>query len=356
MDLNGGLGAVTDNLIYGYNFTEKLTGTPHGNGEDYWAVMHEWGTNTFWAYLINEAGLDTLPVASNAGSPHTAAYGVCDADMNYQGEMKISNAGDRLALCTTNNACMPPLDDPPPSIVQLFHFDDQTGEVIYWMNLPGHHMSYGLDFSVDGSKLYVAGSDTVVHYVDQYDLNAGDTVDIAASRTRIFGAIYWLITSQRPNAMAFAPDGRLYVAHWGTSLDAIMAPDAPGTECGYTEAFFLVSAPEPHFGSHWNQLKRYHDSEYKRPSTVGIPSITQRPGFTAWPNPTASLLQISLPQDLASPGIRILDTIGRTVYEPGQQAVRAGTIDVSGLANGLYTVSLLDGGQVLGATRLVVQH
>ena len=355
MALNDGLGGVTSSFSFGENYTEKLSGTPHGNGTDYWALTHEWGSSAFRAYRIAAAGLDTVPVVSLAGSPHTEAYGDCPDWMNTQGEMKCSYLGDHVALCTQNRSCIEASWAIQPSIVQLFHFNDLTGEVSYWMDLPGHHMTYGLDFSQDGSKLYVAGSDTVVHYVDQYDLAAGDTTAIIGSRYRVYDSIYTQIGSNRPNAMAFAPDGRLYVSHLGTSLDAILHPDLPGADCGYTEGFFPLGNMH-YFATHCNQLKRYHDSEYKRPGTVGIPVVEQEPGFAAWPNPAATVLHLRLPQDLASPAIRIHDATARIVYEPGRQAVRAGTIDVSGLANGLYTVSLLDGGQVLGATRLVVQH
>jgi hypothetical protein len=206
MSLNGGSGSVVSNTIFGVNFTEKLAGTPHSNGVDYWAVFHEWGTNAFRSYIIGQDGLDTVPSVSYAGSPHTSAYGECNLNSNFQGEMKLSYAGDRLALCNPNHTCDDPVVAVVPSIVQLFHFNDSTGMVTYWMNLPEHRLSYGLDFSPDGSKLYVSGADNTVHYVDQYDLNAGDTASISASRFRVFSSTYSDLYAVRPSAMAFAPD------------------------------------------------------------------------------------------------------------------------------------------------------
>lgn len=354
MALNGGLGGVTASVSFGANYTEKLCGTPHGNGTDYWALTHEWGTNAFRAYRIDAAGLDTVPMVSLAGSPHTEAYGDC-LRTNYQGEMKFSYAGHLIALCTQNTPCEEGSWAIQPAIVQLFHFNDLTGDVSYWMDLPDHHMTYGLDFSQDGSKLYVAGSDSAVHYVDQYDLDAGDTTAIIGSRYRVYDSTYTEISSLRPSAMSFAPDGRLYVSLLGTSLDAILFPDLPGADCGYTEGFFPLGDMH-YFATHCNQLKRYHDSEYKRPGTVGFPSVVQAPGFGAWPNPAASVLHLGLPNGIVSPDIHICDATGRTVHVAGPQAARTGTIDVSSLANGLYTVSLLDGSRILGATRVVVQR
>ena len=355
MSLNSGLGGVTSNTIFGQHFTEKLTGTPHGNGTDYWAVMHEWETNAFRAYVIGENGLDTVPVVSNAGSPHTSEYDVCPNLMNFQGEMKLSYNGDRLALCNANFVCDSDLSAIIPSIVQLFHFNDLTGEVTYWMNLPGHAYSYGLDFSQDGSKLYVSGADpgNMAHYVDQYDLS-GDTASILASRFRVYATPYTVINHDRPNAMAFAPDGRLYVSHLGTSLDAIQYPDLPGIACGYTPAFFPLSHPH-YFAAHWNQLKRYHDSEYKR-DDVGLGAEPKKALFNAWPNPAAGNLQVTIPSRVASPRLVVTDALGRPVREFGTQTMRSGILDVSTLANGLYTLTLYDGHTVAGSDRLVVHH
>ncbi len=111
------------------------------------------------AYRETMAGLDTNAVVSHAGAIHSAAYGGCDSDMNYQGEMKFSYLGDRLALGNQNVQCQPDIEQLQPAIVQLFHFDDLTADVSYWMNLPGHHLTYGLDFSHDGTRLVSSSGD-----------------------------------------------------------------------------------------------------------------------------------------------------------------------------------------------------
>jgi hypothetical protein len=343
---------VGGEVTFGYNLTERLTGTPHANGSDYWILMHEWKSDKFLAHQLSSTGLDTIPVVSHAGAVHSANYGTCETNRNRIGEMKFSYAGDKVAICSANMVCGTPVLQ--PNIVQLFRFNDTTGEVSYWMTLLDHLRTYGIEFSQDGSKLYIPGVDEADRYVDQYDLSLPDTTSIQGSRTRVFAVPYNGELSQAtPCAVELAPNGKIYVSHSGTSLDVIQWPDLPGSACGYEQGGLALPSPI-HYLSHTNQIKRYHDSEFRR-DDVGLGAELKEPSFAIWPNPATSSIRLRLPENLTTPRVRIHDNTGRLLRKESGHVVLNSTVDVSSLASGMYTVSLLDGGRMVGKARLVVQ-
>lgn len=348
----GAAAVVSDEVSFGYNLTERLTGTPHANGTDYWVLMHEWKSDKFLAHQISADGLDTIPVVSHAGAVQSADYGGCATSSNRQGEMKCSYQGDLIAVTSLNWICGS--DTLRPGLAQVFHFDDATGLVAYWFTLPMHHQAYGVEFSQDGGKLYLPGIDSLVRYVDQYDLLAGDTTAIKDSRTRIFSIPFVGTSSDpTPSAMELAPNGKIYVTHTGNSLDAINAPNAQGLACDYVQDAILFPNPHSQVG-HTNQIKRYHDSEFNELHT-GFGLVTQPAHFAIWPNPASSSIRLRMPMNLVSPLVRIHDSTGRLLREVSGQVTLSGSMDVSGLASGLYSVSLLDGSAVVGQARLVIQ-
>lgn len=356
MTLDGGTGDVVPGSwqIFTDSLTEKLTGTPHANGLDYWVLTHEWDTDEFQAYLVSPSGLDTIPVSSHAGSPHVRFYILPNFNNNLQGQMKFNVAGDRIAL-TTQNASSP---QPAPCIVQLFNFNDATGQVSYRMTFPEHYRSYGIEFSGDGSKLYVSGYDSVYHYVDQYDLSLDDTLAIQNSRTRVYAydhSTQFDHAWDRPHGMALAPDGRIYVTRayemnpWFAIIDQ---PNEAGLACNFIWNGLNVS-PAKLLGSHCNQMKRYHDSPY----TAGIHEPAQQPPYSLSPNP------ISGPCWIDGKGLRgALEVCWRDAT--GREVLRAhavgngfgAALDATPLSNGIYTIQLLQRNAVIGTVRAVVQR
>ncbi len=349
MTAEAGQGGVVLDETFGYNLAEKLTGTPHANGTDYWVLLHEWQSDKFLAYQVG-AGLDTVPVISETGAVHASSNAFCPYNRNFQGEMKMSYRGDRIALCTQNAPCGN--DSLQPSIVQVFSFDDVTGAVQYRMTLTGHAMSYGLEFSQDGSKLYVSGTDAQDRYVDQYELNSPDTSAVQNSRTRIFSTSYNGIPGGlRPNAMELAPNGKIYVSHTGNGLDVIDFPGTSGVACGYSmEA--LPFANYHYFSGHANHIKRYHDSEF----TVGVSEGSAADVLRCWPSPASDgRVWLSIPAQYAHGSTRIHDDQGRLVRQ--NMGIKAGvqSLDLAGLAPGLYTVLVSDGTEHIGQARLFLE-
>lgn len=266
--------------------------------------------------------------------------------------MKFSLAGDRVAL-TTPNLSSP---QPAPCIVQLFQFDDTTGTVSYEMTFPGHRRSYGIEFSGDGSKLYVSGIDSMEHYVDQYDLSLDDTTAIQNSRHRVYAFAYAIDPMMDwPGAMVLAPDGRVYLTHHFSStswMGIIDQPDVVGPGCGLVWNALDIS-PSALVHSFCNQMKRYHDSEF----TAGLHPPAPRPALNLWPNPIETHAWLDGVPERGAVQVRWRDTAGRGLREEQLQGNGFGVLlTVGELSDGVYTVELLHSGDRLGVVRAMVRR
>jgi gliding motility-associated-like protein len=194
---------VIKDIVLFTRSTERLAALEGGNG--YWLLAHEYGNNTFRAYLISENGIGT-PVISSAGSVHSI-----NDPLSGQAGMKFSNGGDRVAVALIEGQ-----DD----FVEVFSFDQQTGEITdleYTIDLndggPGNDEVYDVHFSLGGDKLYAtmnnrntgsAGGRIIEYRVD----TASTDATRLASRTNIAQGINGTNFGQ----IQTGPDGQLYVA------------------------------------------------------------------------------------------------------------------------------------------------
>ena len=97
--------------------------------------------------------------------------------------------------------------------------------------------TYGVSFSPDNSKLYIAEwqSPKVIY---QYNLLAGNGHPDSVVNSRI------LISTPpiAPSALQLAPDGKIYVARFPSdTLSVIHNPNALGASCNYEEAAFYLN-------------------------------------------------------------------------------------------------------------------
>lgn len=219
MKLDSGRGdvvALQKNIKLRNNVTEKLTAALHRNGKDYWIVLHDWKSDVFAAYLINENGLQTeTPVISNVGSVHDGST------LNTQGYMKANPDGTNLALALEETG-----------VLEIFDFDNETGKVSspISMKLPDKSYVYGIEFSPDGSLLYASAAGTGEIY--QYNLQAGSEEAIRASAL--------IIGKTNPSAwigaLQIATDGKIYFTVYKTPyLGVIANPNTSGADCGFDQ-------------------------------------------------------------------------------------------------------------------------
>lgn len=153
---NSGNGDVTskNNLIpipSGNYASEKMIAVRHGNGRDWWLIVHD-DTTAFCKYLITPSGV-TQSSFQNIGSK-------CDGLKSY-GQMQISPNGEKLIVCGAN-------------VIDLYNFDRCTGTISNWeylgdsLNTPTGNGYYGCSFSPNSQLLYLSNIDSLF----QYDLNS----------------------------------------------------------------------------------------------------------------------------------------------------------------------------------------
>ncbi|MES2681776.1 MAG: T9SS type A sorting domain-containing protein [Bacteroidota bacterium] len=221
MNLDNGNGAVTvKNVFMSEYLSEKLAGTIHCNGIDYWVMTHNRGTE-FRSFLVNNAGVNLTPVISNIPTPNFLSLLV--------GWMKFSPNGKKVGWARGNGQ--------PGTSFELFDFDNSTGIVSGALQLaafttpssPGG--PYGCEFSPDGTKFYGArvfnNSNIVPPVIYQWNLCAGSNPAIVASQ--------FTISSPGENyGMQLAMDGKIYMnCEAGYSMSVINNPNAPGAACNF---------------------------------------------------------------------------------------------------------------------------
>ncbi len=218
MSLRDGLGEIieTKALTPNLQMTERLTGTGtcSRQGMVYWVLTLERLNGTFYAFRIDPDGLAEQPVTSQVGEHIVASRaGV--------GQMKLSPDGTMLAVSHFERN---------EHSLQLFRFNPANGRVSdpLIIELPDVNLMYGLSFSPDNSRLYVAGLNSAVHQltVSNYDEAAIRSSIVALPRSGL----------AQTGQMQIGPDGRIYLTrvNWPT-LDVINFPNRAGLACELSE-------------------------------------------------------------------------------------------------------------------------
>ena len=201
MSLAAGKGSVTiKNVILDQNVSERLHGARHCNGRDYWIVTTRDTSNEFLAFLLTPNGLQSTPVVSKTGPKLSSRF-----------SLKISPTGNKIGVIDYLFA-------------MLYDFDASNGQVSHPLLLNDTTVSYGGEFSPDGTKFYA--SDYYKNEVVQWTVCGADSV-IRASYTSIFKGLTGL-------AMQLAPDKKIYCALGATSISVINFPNLAGTSAGYS--------------------------------------------------------------------------------------------------------------------------
>jgi len=209
MSLNGGLGDILPaqkNVLLFNTTSEKLHVVPTADSCGYWLLTHDSPGNTFAAFKITQNGIEATPVLSSVGG----------AQGNGAGHFKINRQFNKLAMGNLFD-----------STVELFDFNNATGVVsnplIWDYNFP-NGLIYGVEFSPDGTKLYVSNIERII----QYDISQTGAAAIEASAFNISqnaGVGY------QPATLQLGPDNKIYIA--AASLDAIQFPNQSGASSGF---------------------------------------------------------------------------------------------------------------------------
>lgn len=208
MTLDNGLGAVVSgqkNIFLFQTTSEKLEVVPASDKQSYWLLTHDEPGNSFYAFRINATGIQNTPVVSTVGNTQS----------NGAGHMKINRQFNKLAIGVTFS-----------SALELFDFNNTTGVVsnpITWNYTLTSPLIYGIEFSPDGSKLYVTNLDKLL----QFDISLN-------SASAIQNSVYQFNTGfAQPAALQLGPDDKIYL-NVG-SISVINCPNSPGASCGFQE-------------------------------------------------------------------------------------------------------------------------
>lgn len=214
--LHGGLGNVVQgekNIVLQTFTTESVVALTHANGRDLWVIVHAIVGPTYHAFLLNDQGINTTPVTSDAGS--------LPFPSNTEDQMEGAHSGTQLVHIAWG-------------VCDLLNFDPTSGVVSSGRDLAAEFAfptgGYDAVFSPDDSKIYVTtgGFTTVLRQLDLVT-NTNTTLGTLPIESGGYGGIQ------------LGPDGKVYVARrLRYYLDVIHAPNLPGAACGHVEQGLLM--------------------------------------------------------------------------------------------------------------------
>ena len=352
MTLDAGLGAVEGAemewfMKYPNYASGKLSAAPHANGSDYWVLLHEQWTNAFFAYQLTPQGLDSIPVISYAGVSHDPAH--------YDGQIVVSYAGDLSATTACYNAEPFPGDS---NYLQLFHFDNSLGEMEFLFDIPGFRKPFGVEFSPDGSKLYVTDEYSTpgsIHLLLwQFDLADLDPSAVLSSKEIVWHDSTLFSFSNSYKILALAPDGKIYYRHRSDTsyLGVVNDPNQTAAACAFVENGFLCSNDS--IRGLPNLCKRYHDSE--APWTLITSPRPADGGLRIIPNPMTETAMLMTRNDRHPEKLNWFDTSGRLVHIATIDGMNESVlIDRGSLRSGPYFIEVLDARGVIGLVKIMIR-
>lgn len=357
-----GLGAVVQkNISLASGLTEKLTGTAHANGRNYWVLAHRLNSNEFLAWPVTAAGVGA-PVVSAVGSPHTLDPNDL-ISRNWGGHMKLSPDGRQLACAVAcRNSCP----------FEVFDFDPATGQVANPRQLDRLAFQYALSYSPDNTKLYLTaftvlpeGDFITSERLFQYDLAQSPPQRAFIRRNGLgepnpsepFGS-----GGGNARSLQLGPDGRLYfdrVANTTETLTVINYPNRAGAACGFEEhRFDFLAGHTEGLGPARREIAslfpNYMDHIFNGlEATEWADSPVSDGELRVYPNPTTGrvTLSLGLGDDCgpARPGqLALFTAIGQTLVAGQAADFSAGPVkwNLGGLAAGLYLARVEVGGRV----------
>ncbi len=199
---NNGLGAASANTFLNSVNSAEVAAVYDSAGGFWVATDSVMGSGSYMlAYHITTTGIVQKPVVSAAGAGPGAT-------------LKFSDDGEEAAEAI-----------PGSNEVIVYSFNKQTGAFTVKYTLTNINSPYALEFSQDGSKLYVSTGSSGHLY--GYDLTMGSSALVNSAR--------YLLTNDSTigyYAMQLAPNGTIYIATDNGYLSTIGAPteDSAGVQ------------------------------------------------------------------------------------------------------------------------------
>jgi hypothetical protein len=334
--------------------------TKHANGKDWWLVKQgkaALGTrhNYLYRYLIKA---DTIegPFLQNLDSADNAAPETAYAQMNF------SEDGSKIIFGNGSD-------------FSLGDFDRCTG-LVSNSKFIKHPRGHTYQYAGDSNIYYINPADTIAGVADslfngvgispnnrfayistdariyQYDTWEPDSTlrwytiingpDTCCPNTP---AEYWM---QALSNIMQGPDGRLYVGAGGAPSHAwqvIHKPNLKGAMCQFQVKGFRPDTGALYFGMYNYQIVNVPNMPNYNlgplpnqaicwPTTISNTTLPQ--GISYWPNPTHGLLNITYTYTPHALPYTLYNTMGMQVQQGMLQPTITNTININGLAIGLY--------------------
>lgn len=201
------LGEVTNKntLLWSGNCDEGMCLVNKPNTNDYWLIVNEDKSATYYIWPLTGAGI---------GTPQTQTFAVTGATMI----ISFSKVAQKISATGYGNRA-----------ITLIDFNPNTGTLSNEVNLGAAYGNFtSTRFSPDGTKLYSARTDTRSLY--QYDFNTSTFTDMG--------------TCCYAHDLKMGPDGKMYHIHTYNDAQPMAVIDFPdssaiGNACNYHKITFI---------------------------------------------------------------------------------------------------------------------
>ncbi|MEO8088255.1 MAG: T9SS type A sorting domain-containing protein [Bacteroidota bacterium] len=324
----------------------RVSACKHANGVDYWVMVHEFFTNSFYKVLVRA---DTMIV-------DTQSIGMINSNIslnNYYGQAIFNSMGTKYAVEINDttvelydfNRCSGLLSN--PAIIS--HLDTtQAG---------GGLALTGSAFSASGQYLYV-NNNYIIRQYDAYAANVLATEQVVAVWDTFSAPCCGVPTTFF--MMQLAPDNRIYVSQsiGNDILHYIEFPDSAGMACHVVQnSFFTPTLNTFSFPNIVNyDLMNDTTSLCDTILSVGKPEFAVGNQIKVFPNPTTDYFWVNYSLSVSDKAVlEIYDELGNRV----QQNVLYGhsktlLVHLANLREGVYYYKVVSKGTILGNGKLLV--
>ncbi|MEM8510515.1 MAG: T9SS type B sorting domain-containing protein [Bacteroidota bacterium] len=254
--------------------SEKVTGVYNFTNNFYWVITHF--QNAFYAYRVDENGVDPNPVISTVG-PNENNFA------NGRGTLKISPNAAKIAM---SYLIVSPRYD---TSLYVFDFDVATGQVTNPIAAVDHTRAYyGLEFSSNSKKLYASGvnfdTDNTLGLIDilQFDLEKPDFFSNETTLLRFSSNGTTFVSG----GLQIGVDKKIYHTLFNKKLSVIERPNQDGPLAGAKKFSIDLGGRQSLFG-----LPNFVQSFFE--TIVRIENFCFGEAMTFTPDDATNILDIS---------------------------------------------------------------
>jgi len=224
MTFNGGLGKVTKKrtvLLKDEIYGTGIRAVKHGNGHDWWILLHRYDTDEFMVYLVTREGI-LGPYIQRIGRTNAIIGG------DYPKQKVFSQDGTMFGRVFRFG------------MIEIFKFDRCTGKLKLWKtwNEPNTDTQFfcggmcGCSFSDDNNVFYASTSLQLFQYNLTAD-NPGTTSFLVDTADEFWSCCFPSVYALHENG----PDGKIYINNWGSApfIHVIDKPKNLGSSCNFIE-------------------------------------------------------------------------------------------------------------------------